>query len=249
MIRRTELVALLIAASVASAQTGESLSFEVASVKLHDPLGCMYCFHAVGTRVTMGGYNVQSLIQDAYNLKRYRVAFAPSARPDDDAYYDIVARAEGNTKPSNEQIRLMLQSLLAERFHLKFRREQKEMPVYLLVVGKSGPKFKESGADAKVSVSRAFHGRNQYVQITKLGMDNLTDEIWADRPVLNRTGLTGAYDIRLEATPDSRLNRDPQPEDVDIFQAIQDQLGLRLVSDKAMIDLLVVEHIEKPSGN
>jgi len=197
----------------------------------------------------LGGYNVQFLIQDAYNLKKYRASFAPSARPEDDVYYDIVAKAEGSSKPTNEQIRLMLQTLLAERFHLKFRREQKEMPVYLLVIGKDGPKFKESGADAKVSVSRGFHGRNQYVQITKLGLDNLTDEIWVDRPVVNRTGLTGLYDMRLEATPDSSLSREPQPEDVDIFRAIQDQLGLRLVADKAAIDLLVVEHVERPSGN
>jgi uncharacterized protein (TIGR03435 family) len=249
MIRRIGLVALPIAASLASAQNGEPRSFEVASVKPHDQLSCMYCFHAVGRQVNMGGYNVQQLIQDAYKLKRYQVSFAPSARPDDDLYYDIVGKAEGDAKPTNEQIRLMLQSLLAERFHLKFRREQKEMPVYLLVVGKDGPKFKESVSNAKVSVSRGFHGRNRYVQITKLGVDNLTDEISVNRPVLNRTGLTGVYDIRLEATPESRLNVDPQPEDIDIFQAVQDQLGLRLVAGKAMIDLLVVEQVEKPSGN
>lgn len=70
-----------------------------------------------------------------------------------------------------------------------------------------------------------------------------------DRPVLDKTGLTGKYDIKLEATPEFRINNNPQPEDISIFDAVQNQLGLKLEPQKAMLEILVVDHAEKPSPN
>jgi uncharacterized protein (TIGR03435 family) len=78
----------------------------------------------------------------------------------------------------------------------------------------------------------------------------VADGIGVDRPVIDKTGLTGKYDIRLEATPEFRINNNnPQPNDLSVFEAVQQQLGLRLEAQKSMMDAMVVDHVEKPSGN
>ena len=148
----------------------------------------------------------------------------------------------------------MLQSLLADRFKLKIRRETRDMPVYELVVGKNGPKFKESARDASPNGHLAVIGRNYELTMSKATMDDLADQIAntsADRAVLNKTGLTGTYDIRMVFTPSFRMNREEQSDwnDISIFNAVQDQLGLKLQARKAMVEIVVVDHVEKPSEN
>ena len=147
----------------------------------------------------------------------------------------------------------MLAALLKERFHLQFHREAKEMPVYALTIARNGIKFHESAPDAKFSANHGVHGRNQVITATKFTMGHLVAELARDpavsRPVIDRTGLTGAYDIRLEATPQVRSNRDPEPEDIVVFTALREQLGLQLAPEKAPVDVVVVDHIEKPDGN
>ena len=77
----------------------------------------------------------------------------------------------------------------------------------------------------------------------------LPDFFGVGRPVVDRTGLAGAYDFKLEATPEYRLNRDPDAADLSIFTAVQQQLGLKLEPQRAAVDVLVVDHVEKPSQN
>jgi hypothetical protein len=97
------------------------------------------------------------------------------------------------------------------------------------------------------------HGRNQTMNSRKVTMDVAAERIrgafFLERPVLNKTGLTGLYDVRLEATPEFRINRGPEPDDISVFTAVQEQLGLKLESTKAPIEVLVIDHIEKPSEN
>jgi uncharacterized protein (TIGR03435 family) len=128
----------------------------------------------------------------------------------------------------------------------------KEMPVYALVIGKIGPKFKESAPGATFSGHGGVNGRNQYMKQSKATMDDMVDAIrnFADRPVVDKTGLTGTYDYRIEATLDFRLHDGTDdPNDITIFSAVQDQLGLRLEAQRAMVEILVVDHMEKPSAN
>lgn len=229
-------------------------AFEVASIRPHEGrLQMLRGFSSSGTRVTMEGYLPIYLVMEAYNLKVYQVAFAPSATQSEYVYYDIVAKAEGDGAPTRDEFRPMLQKLLAERFNLKVHREMREMPVYALVVGKNGPKFKESAPDATVDRYVGVNGRNQYVRASKAGMEWLAEEIpntfFVDRPVVDRTGLNGTYDFRIEATPEFRINNNPEPDDISVFSAVQDQLGLRLEPQKAMVEVLVVDHMEKPSAN
>src|SRR5208282_3270821 len=138
--------------------------FEVASIRLNPgPWSVERGYSSSGPRLTLEGYAISELIGDAYDLKDYQVTLAdPLARPL--AYgtrYNIVARAEGDATPTKSEFREMLQTLLAERFNLKFHREMKEMPVYALVVGKKGPKFKESAPDAVFISRHGINGRNQ----------------------------------------------------------------------------------------
>jgi uncharacterized protein (TIGR03435 family) len=244
---------IVLVASAAFGQTApQPRGFEVASIKPHEgPLHTIFGFSSSGTRVALEGYSQFGLVMEAYKLKSYQVSFPPSV-PQADVFYDIVARAEGDGAPTRDEFRLMLQKLLADRFNLKIHHEMKEMPVYALVVGKNGPKFKESAPDATFSGYGGVNGRNQYMKQSKATMDDMVDAIrtFADRPVVDKTGLTGTYDYRIEATLDFRLhNGTDDPNDITILSAVQDQLGLKLEPQKAPVEILVVDHMEKPSAN
>lgn len=234
-----------------------TLAFEVASIHPHQgPLRVMMGFSASGPRLMLEGYNLRDLVMEAYHLRSYRIFFAGSnAGPDEqeNTFYDIAALAEGDHSPTTDEFRQMLKSLLEDRFHLRVHRETREMAVYALVVAKGGPKFKQSAPDAVAHSLVGVHGRNQNVTATKATMESLADDIdngfGPREPVIDRTGLTGTYDLNFEATPEYRINNNSQPEDISLFDAVQDQLGLKLESQKANIEVLVVDHIERPSEN
>jgi uncharacterized protein (TIGR03435 family) len=231
--------------------------FAVASIRLHQgPLRVFEGFTASGPRLTLEGYNLRGLVGEAYNLRNYRVSFAGSNLGSDeqsDTNYDISAVAEGNDSPTREEFREMLQALLANRFKLRLHRETKEMPVYALVVAKDGPKFKESTPDEVVKTQTGPRGRNQMVVASKKTMESFAEDIMQgfqpQLPVIDKTGLTGSYDIKLEATPEYRIDNNPQPEDISLFDAVEEQLGLRLQRQQGAVDVLVVDHVEKPSEN
>jgi uncharacterized protein (TIGR03435 family) len=124
------------------------------------------------------------------------------------------------------------------------------MPVYALVVGKNGPKFKESAPDAVFQETVKPQGRYQSVSATKATMDNLADLIknYTDLPVVDKTGLTGAYDIQLRANVGYRDDTSDLSA-MSIVVAVQEQLGLKLVSEKATMEVIVVDYFEKPSAD
>jgi uncharacterized protein (TIGR03435 family) len=248
MIRATALIVLLACVAVAQPAPPPQ-AFEVASIRPNPgPWHVLVGYSSSGTRLTLEGYYVTSLIMEAYNLKGYEVSYTPPAME----VYDIAAKAEGDGNPTRAEFRPMLQTLLADRFKLKFHREMRELSVYALVVGKNGPRFKESAPDAPALGNHTVKGRNQTAILSQATMESVAREIGnngVDRPVLDKTGLTGKYDVKLEATPEFRINNNPQPEDISVFDAVQNQLGLRLEPQKAMIEVLVVDHIEKPSAN
>ena len=172
-----------------------------------------------------------------------------------DLFYDVVAKADGDTPPTTDEFREMMQTLLVERFQLQVHRERREVPVYGLVVGKNGPKFKQSAPDASPGVSFHANGRNWEALLPKASMGDLIQLLdgngYLGRPAMDKTGLTGTYNVQLTYTPDIPPNRrgEPDPNDITIFNAVQSQLGLRLEPQKTEMEVLVVDHVEKPSGN
>jgi uncharacterized protein (TIGR03435 family) len=161
--------------------------------------------------------------------------------------YDISAKAAGAA--SEAQMRTMLQTLLAERFKMVLRREQKELPVYALVTAKKGTKLKPSAIDSPGHMSP--EGGDLVFQ--NFSMDELADRLSTipfkvDRPVVNETGLTGRFDFHLNfASTSAELKSTLEGMDrgVAVFAFFQEQLGLKLESRKAPMEVLVIEHAEK----
>ncbi|MDR3700560.1 MAG: TIGR03435 family protein [Candidatus Sulfopaludibacter sp.] len=243
---------ILAAFSLAHAQ-----SFEVASIRLHPgPLSRMMVLSISGTRIKMEGYSAFMLVMEAYRLKNFQISLERVARQEEDlrtVMYDIDARTPGERPATPDDVRKMLQTLLAERFHLAVHRESKEMPVYALVAGAELPGLKESAAGDPCSfhVQVAKDRRKYEESFTNCGIDELVNQLGTlvdDRPVVDRTRLTGTYDFRLIATP-AFINGDrPEPGDIDVFAALQG-MGLKLERQKAAIEILTIDRVSKPTDN
>lgn len=227
--------------------------FEVASIRQHDPPYPRINISTAGNTLTAEAYALAGLVGYAFNLKNYQVSFTQANSPLPGTAYDITAKAPGGSVPTPDQFRQMLQALLADRFKLKAHREMREMEVYALVAGKNGPKLKPSSSEANPMGYMRVEGRNYHATRAKATMDDVVQAIrnsFLDRPVVDHTGLSGTYNLDLIYTPDIRSNRgEPDPNDISIFTAVQEQLGLRLEAQKEPVEVLVIDSVEKPSDN
>jgi uncharacterized protein (TIGR03435 family) len=206
--------------------------------------------------------NLKLLMTVAYDVRDFQIVGGPGWLATD--RFDIVAKAEGvPDQLTPEQFRPMLVALIEDRFQLKIHRETKEMPVYALVVAKNGTKLK---ANAGEPGPRLRMGRGQ-LNGTKVPLKMLVQQLAQQlgRPVVDKTGLTGDYDFTLTWTPQPGEGgamfagpggpggpEGPPPSDPDgpsIFAAIQEQLGLKLESDKGPVEILVLDQVEKPTEN
>lgn len=239
---------------IAFAQQQPKAAFEVASVKPAEPSDKPGFLQAAPGRLNLSGVTVKMLIQQAWAISGYRIYGGPSWL--DSTRYNIAAKAaDGSGNLTLDQMRPMLQTLLTDRFRLTLHREEKELPLYRLVVSKNGPKLKES------AVSGAPQSRMATGQITdeKAGMETLASQLGQQlgRFVVNRTGLKGDYAFHVEWTPDPGQNLGgdsdtPPPAGADgpsLFTALQEQLGLKLESAKGPVEVLVIDQVEKPSEN
>jgi uncharacterized protein (TIGR03435 family) len=234
-------------------------AFEVASIKLHDifkPDQRKWGFSLSGTTVWLIGMPLVSLVTEAYGVESYQVTGGPSWASDFvGAVYDITAKAGGESAPTKEEARKMLQTLLADRFQLQLHHETRELPVYELVIGKHGPKLKESASGALFSNHQGPSGQAIRMLAVHESMAQLADQIgvYAGRHVIDKTGLTNTYDFTIEFTADSP--RGPAgPDGADpvapsIFTALEEQLGLKLEPQKRPTEILIIDRAEKPSGN
>jgi uncharacterized protein (TIGR03435 family) len=222
-------------------------SFEVASVKPGRPgdaRGSTFQFTpGGGLKVTNG--TLKGIIETAYDVRDFQIAGGPgwlSSQP-----WDISARSASDD--GINETRRRLQALLAQRFQLKVHRETKELAAYALTVAKSGPKLLEGvSANTPAGVRR---GCGQMTGI-RASMANLALYLsrQLERPVLDRTGLSGRYDFQLDWAPDSSACSAPANDDgPSIFTALQEKLGLRLESTKSPMEIIVVDYAEKADDN
>jgi uncharacterized protein (TIGR03435 family) len=239
-------------------QPSSAPSFEVASVKLHTfppgafgfgpgPGGDAANIRIIGNRVTIGQSTFTRLVMAAYKVKDFQVAGVPGTLGSDQ-FYDIIAKVEGEGIPTLEQVRPLLQTLLADRFQLHLHRETKEISAYNLVVGKNGPKLKES-TGPRPPLPVAYYGPVIRFDLLDRSIADLIGFVApnVDRPILDMTDLTGRYDFSLEYT---RGDPDGASHDFDrsIFAAVQ-ELGLKLAPAKEPAEVLVIDRAERPSGN
>ena len=204
--------------------------------------------------------SIKDLIQFAYGMPDSQILGGPawldSAMYDIDAKSDASVDAQLHALPSSEarhQKQLMVQALLADRFQLATHQETRQLPLFNLILAKGGPTFKVDN-----SVGNTIDtGRNHlHISGTQDTVATLARELAQvlGRVVVDDTGLTGTYDLRLRWTQDNdpppMLNGQPDPNPApDIFTAIQEQIGLKLESGKGPVPVLVVDHIERPSEN
>ncbi len=207
----------------------------------------------VGQTLNADSANLLILVMYAFNCKNFQVTGTPVLFKDDNMRWDITAKAEGDHTPTKAEFRQMLQALLVDRFQLKAHREMREMQVYALLVGKTGPKFKEAAPDADSMGHYSRKGRDNVITLPKANMGDVVDAVanaMLDYPVVDQTGLSGAYTVNLTYTPNTRANLEqPDANDISVFKAVQDQLGLHLEPRKAKVEVVVVDSVEKPSAN
>jgi uncharacterized protein (TIGR03435 family) len=234
-------------------------AFEVASVKPQPWTGQGGVFVKVAGNTLIAEHSdVYDLVKFAYNLRDEiqlsgGPAWARHGRLDLSDLYQVIAKAAGDTPPSMDQFRRMLQTLLADRFKLQVHHVDKDLPIYNLVVGKNGPRLKESAADTKFSSVQSplpenpLHGIQ--MTVTHESMRQFVDQIGlygAGRPLFDKTGLTGAYDFEIEFVPSIAP---PDAVGPSLFEAVQERLGLKLEPGVAAFDTVVIDHVEKPDEN
>jgi len=232
-------------ATVAFALAEPRAHFESASVKPTSPESTdQRLDFEPGGRFRATSITLKGLIRTAYNVRGFQISGGPKWL--DSVRYDVESKAAGN--PQAADMRAMIQTLLADRFQLKLRRESKELPVYWLVVGKRGPKIQRAADE--IRSYRASRGLLN-TRTTMPALANVFSN-WLERVVLDRTGLDGSYDVKLEWTPDENV-RPEEPESASrpgasLFNAVQ-ELGLKLEARKGPVEILVIERAEKPSEN
>jgi len=254
------------------------LAFEVASIKQHVMRSGAMVFRmngsgsttqslrATGNRFEEKIATLSDLIVDAYGVKNYQISGLPTWAMPGAALYDVIAESPGEAAPTSDQLRQMLQTLLSERFHLKLRRETQALPVYDMVI-KKGLKMKSVEAGAQPStiaksedkanrspVSKAVVGDNPIGTVeVKPRMGEIGElvaliSLFLDRPLIDKTGLTGTYEYAFDTQDfrDELRQAKPAPS---IFAAVQQQLGLKLEPSKSSTEILIVDHAERPSEN
>jgi uncharacterized protein (TIGR03435 family) len=258
--------------------------FEAASVKPHAPGDNRF----IPPRFLAGGRfasnaPLQLVISVAYDLpvnQSIRLSGAPDWARSMDAVYDIEATGAFppglSAQARNDRMRLMLQTLLADRFKLAIHRETKEMPVYALVVGKGGPKLQKADIEEKdcpdVSASlapgaplTACHsiagGQGRGLHARAADMSDVVHyvENWTGRPLVDKTGIKGLFRLETKGWLPMQVGPPPAPgakaedggdlADVPTLFTVFEQLGLRMESQRDKVDVYVVDHVEKPTEN
>lgn len=224
--------------------------FEVATIKPSDPAATNTDIDMAGRRMVLRNYPLRDMIAFAYGLHRDQVLNGPDWMKD---RFDVNGIPDVAGDPSVKQMQIMVQKLLVDRFRLKFRREQKELPMYAITVAKSGVKMvvsKKPEADGPdLNVNGGAHQRvlrctNTTMEEFALGLQSF----FLEKPVVDQTGLTARYDFKVTWNPD--LGDDGEASDVpSIYTAFPEQLGLKIEAKKGKVGVMVVEDVQRPTEN
>ena len=240
-------IACMLFASVTFAQA----AFETISIKPRpkERVGYLLKRECVNDRFRAANEPLSWIINWAFGLRDWQVLGLPEWAKTFDGSYDFEAKAAAPM--TADQCRAMVQSLLGNRFQMNTHRETRDLPVYMLVIGKNGSRLRDVAAgdgppgaiiNGSQQVDGAGDGPPKGWPVSRL-IANLEGAGDVGRPVIDKTGLTGVYSFNLT------FSTKPGDEKPSIFTAVQEQLGLKLEAAKSPIEVLVVDHIEKASGN
>jgi uncharacterized protein (TIGR03435 family) len=246
-------------------------AFEVVSVKPNNSGGPIRVAGTPG-RYSATSITANQLIMAAYHVREFQISGGPAWMRSD--RFDVQAKAESDADATTIHFDLMLQSLLADRFQLTTHLEKKDLPAYELALDKNGPKIQPSSTTAAPSSGPSDARIRDRSVMPPPGMLRMgTGEMAASqmsldallrfisttlgRPVIDRTGLTGSFDVRLRWSPgpgesgpfDTNATglTDADPDRPSFVTAVHEQLGLKLELVKGPVDVLVIDRIEKPS--
>lgn len=239
---------------------GAAKAFDVATIKptALDAHAGRYITMQGTNRFVVKYYTLKLLIAAAYDLSPKVIS--GGARWVDDEHFDIEALTSGDVRPPRPEQMAMLRTLLEERFKLSFHREEKEFSIYALEVDKGGSKLKESVLAAREPAQLISTVYPQKIHLpaknaTMGDFASLLQRALLDRPVVDRTELTGRYDFDLDWAPDETQFGGEVPvapadaQAPPFFTAIQQQLGLRLEAMRGNVPALVIDHAEEPGSN
>ena len=262
MTRLGLLLVLIVATCLPIAAQQPAPAFEVASIKPAAPIpvggflpglrpicpqsGCGGPGTGSPERITFTNSSLKNLVQVAYGVKSYQVE-GPAWL--ESAMFDVVANVPPGA--TRDQASLMLQKLLADRFQMKLHRSTRELPVFALVVARNGPKLKASVVDPDAPKPRGtfWSGGRKKFEFDRRTMASFAHTLELDvaRPVIDRTGLKGTYDIRLEFAETKPVFSSADPQTPELFTALIEQLGLKLESARGPVEVLVIDSVERPT--
>ena len=235
-------------------------TFEVATVKPSDPNRPGKLFTVKGRDVLTINTTLADLITFAYGVHARQITGGPSWMESDK--FDVQGRPQVEGVPSQTQLRALIKNLLAERFQLTVHNDKKDLPAYVIIVGPQGPKMTQNTTNPNGLPSLLFKGLGNLpaMNASMADLANVLQAAVLDRPVVDKTGIQGKYDFTLVWTPDEGQFRSmgvnvPPPPANDpnappgLFTAIQEQLGLKLESTTAPVDVIVIDRVEKPAAN
>src|ERR1700722_6637087 len=236
-------------------------AFEVATIKPSDPAMRQQIITLRGAEGITTNTTVHDLINLAYWLHPKQLTGGPAWTESDK--FDMTGKPDAPGQPNVDQMKMMIQKLLADRFQLKFHFEKRELPAYAIGIAKTGAKITRSQDNPK-SLPGFYFGRSASgttLTFRNSPMSQFTAVLQnsMDRPVVNQSDLSERYAFTLKFTPDpaqATLLGGPPPPAADnpdaapdVFTAFQQQLGLKLESTKAPVDVMVIDKVEKPSEN
>ena len=230
--------------------------FEAASIRISEPGQRSSTLNSRPGLLTLRNYTLHRCIEWAYTLRPLQVEGPVWLN---DVQIDIEARME-NRQAEDDEFRLMLRTLLADRFGMKAHLSQKEQQVYLLTAGKDGPKFHvRGGKDGSAfnpspgNESSGFSEEKTGAIAKHVTMYQLANKLSErlNRIMIDKTGLEGHYDLRIDITPYLAEGGDGPPDVMSIiFAGLNDQLGLKVEAGRESVELLTVDAIDKtPTPN
>ncbi len=236
-------------------------AFEVATIKPSDPARPEQIITLRGVEVIATNTTVHDLINLAYWLHPKQLTGGPAWTESDK--FDMTGKPDAPGQPNVDQMKTMIQKLLADRFQLKFHFDKRDLPAYAIRIAKTGAKITRSQDDPKGipgwNFRRTPAGMTMSFRNSPLSQFAALLQNSMDKPVVDQSGLSERYDFTSTFTPDAAQavliggpptpaadNPDAAP---DLFAAFQQQLGLKLESTRAPVDVMVIDKVEKPSEN
>jgi uncharacterized protein (TIGR03435 family) len=246
-------------------------NFEVATIKPNNSgATSMQGLTMRGRNFATRASSVADLISFAYEVQAKQVVGAPDWLDKD--RFDIAAVPEQEGAPNPEQIRIMIRKLLADRFKLTFHRDKREMSAFVLTVGKNGNKLTPTqikGTLPGIGIRPAPNGMTlNMINATIPDFTGFLQTLVLDRPVVDKTGIQGRYDFQCTFTPDDTQfgghpPQMPKPAGApetnatdaaataapSFYDALQNELGLKLTAEKTQVDVIAIDHVEKATAN